>query len=189
MDAIAWFDAVSLADVARVGGKGANLGELTRRRPARFRRGSSSRADAYLDAMEHGGVRRELVAIEAAVDVDDPSALANASARMQELVRKAGVSEQLRREIVAAYERLGADRVAVRSSATAEDTAGTSFAGMNQYVHEHDRRGRRRRSASSTAGRRCSARASCRIAVPGASSTSPRSPSSCSRWSTPSEVA
>ena len=82
--------------------------------------------------MERGGVRRDLVAIEAAVDLDDPSALDAASARMQELVRKAGVSEQLRREIVAAYERLGADRVAVRSSATAEDTAGTSFAGMNR---------------------------------------------------------
>ncbi|MET1133633.1 MAG: hypothetical protein ABWX60_09450 [Aeromicrobium sp.] len=30
MDTIRWFDELSLADVDEVGGKGANLGELTR---------------------------------------------------------------------------------------------------------------------------------------------------------------
>ncbi len=30
MSAVAWFEDLSLADVARAGGKGANLGELTR---------------------------------------------------------------------------------------------------------------------------------------------------------------
>jgi len=131
MSAIAWFEDISLADVARVGGKGANLGELTRA-GLPVPPGFVVSAGAYLDAMEHGGVRHDLTAIEATVDVDDAPALAAAAARMQELVHKAGAPETLRRQIEGAYEQLGVGRVAVRSSATAEDAAGTSFAGMNQ---------------------------------------------------------
>ena len=70
--------------------------------------------------------------IEATVDLDDASAVEAASVRMQGLVHKAGASGTLRLAIADAYEKLGAGRVAVRSSATAEDTAGTSFAGMNR---------------------------------------------------------
>jgi pyruvate, water dikinase len=47
-------------------------------------------------------------------------------------VRKAGVPDGLRRAILDAYHGIGGGLVAVRSSATAEDTAGTSFAGMNE---------------------------------------------------------
>jgi pyruvate,water dikinase len=128
---IAWFQELSLADVPTVGGKGANLGELTSAGlpvPGGF----VITAGAYLAAMQEGGVREELVAIELATDVDDGAALAAAAARMQELVHKAGLPDALRREMVAAHERLGGARVAVRSSATAEDTADTSFAGMNE---------------------------------------------------------
>lgn len=49
-------------------------------------------------------------------------------------MRCSGTPEQLREEIVSGYRKLGDDvavDVAVRSSATSEDTAGTSFAGMN----------------------------------------------------------
>ncbi len=117
-------------DVA--GGKGANLGELTR---AGFPvpPGFVVTATAYLDAMEQGGVRAELAEGAAAVDVDDPEALAAGSEQLQALVRKAGVPDDLRDAIERAYVELGEGvPVAVRSSATSEDTAGTSFAGMNE---------------------------------------------------------
>ena len=131
MPPITWLEDLSLADVAHAGGKGANLGELTRAGlpvPSGF----VLVADAYLAAMDEADVRSELVAIERAVDVDDPDALDAAATCMQELIHKAGVADTLRREIVGAYGRLGGGRVAVRSSATAEDTEGTSFAGMNR---------------------------------------------------------
>jgi pyruvate,water dikinase len=131
MKSILWFADVTLADVEHVGGKGANLGELTRA-GLPVPPGFVLTADAYLDAMERGGVRADLIAIETATDVDDTAALEHASTRMQELVRKAGVDRALRADIERAWADLGAERVAVRSSATAEDTAGTSFAGMNQ---------------------------------------------------------
>ena len=64
MDTIAWFADITLGDVEHVGGKGANLGELTRA-GLPVPPGFVVTAEAYLDAMDHGGVRHDLVEIEA----------------------------------------------------------------------------------------------------------------------------
>jgi pyruvate,water dikinase len=129
---IAWFADLSKADVPRVGGKGANLGELTRA-GLPVPPGFVITADAYLRAMEAGGARAALQQQIAAADVDSPDALAATAEHLQALVRSAGMPEVLRRQVVDAYAQLGDEpRVAVRSSATAEDTASTSFAGMNE---------------------------------------------------------
>jgi len=134
MDAIAWFADLSAADVPRAGGKGANLGELTRA-GLPVPPGFVILAGAYLDAMEAGGVRAEMRDLAATVDVDDAAALHAATTRIRELIQKAGIPAALATEIRAAYERLGAGLpVAVRSSATAEDSAEASFAGMNRTI-------------------------------------------------------
>ena len=129
---IAWFDDLGKADVPRVGGKGANLGELTRA-GLPVPPGFVVTAQAYLAAMEAGGVRAALQRVVAGVDVNSPEALTRAANELQALVLSAGLPDDLRRAVRDAYARLG-DRtqVAVRSSATAEDSASTSFAGMNQ---------------------------------------------------------
>jgi len=131
---IAWFEELSSADVATVGGKGANLGELA---SAGFPvpPGFVVTAQGFLEAMDAGGVRDDLRTLFAGAPdcVDDPAALADLASRLRALVRKAGVPEALADQVLAAYHRLGDDLpVAVRSSATAEDTAGTSFAGMHE---------------------------------------------------------
>lgn len=131
---VAWFDELGKADTATAGGKGANLGELTRA-GAPVPPGFVVTAAGYLSAMEQGGVRDQLRATfdQARAAADDPTVLSELSERLRSLVRKAGVPAGVRDEVLAAYRRLGADvAVAVRSSATAEDTAGTSFAGMHQ---------------------------------------------------------
>ncbi len=131
-DTIAWFDDLSKNDVPRVGGKGANLGELTRA-GLPVPPGFVITADAYLQAMEVGGVRAALKEVVAAADVDSPDSLTAAADRLRSLVRSAGMPDDLRHAVLDAYARLGDQpRVAVRSSATAEDTASTSFAGMNE---------------------------------------------------------
>ena len=131
-DLVAWLEELSKADVPRVGGKGANLGELTLAGlpvPGAF----VVTGDAYLQAMQLGGVRGALQEVVTQVDVDDPDALARAAAELQALVHSAGMPDELRQAVLDAYARLGDEPlVAVRSSATAEDTASTSFAGMNQ---------------------------------------------------------
>jgi pyruvate,water dikinase len=138
---VVWFEDLSRGDVSRVGGKGANLGELTRAGMP-VPPGFVITAQAYLEAMDEAGVRSAMQAAAAQVDVDSPEALASAAAGLRDLVRSAVLSERLRQAILAAYDRLGDGcLVAVRSSATAEDTASTSFAGMNETftnVSGHD---------------------------------------------------
>lgn len=124
-------DHLDRSSVPVAGGKGANLGELVQ---AGFPvpPGFVVTAGAYLRAMDAGGVRQELRTLVPTAGDLDPDALDALADHCQGLVRGAGVPEDLREEALDAYAALGQDvAVAVRSSATSEDTAGTSFAGMN----------------------------------------------------------
>ena len=129
---VAWFADVSRADVESVGGKGANLGELTR---AGFPvpGGFVVTAAAYLHALDEADVRSTLRDRIVGLDIDDPAALTRIADEVQGLVRSAGLPTEVRRQVLDAYHRMGDGAlVAVRSSATGEDTASTSFAGMNE---------------------------------------------------------
>ena len=132
--AIRRFDEIDVGDVASVGGKGANLGELVAA-GLPVPDGFVVTAEAYLGAIEEAGIRDELrtAFAEASAVAGDDAQLREAAERLRSLVDKAPPPPALVRDIVAAYHRLGDDAlVAVRSSATAEDTAGTSFAGMHE---------------------------------------------------------
>ncbi len=122
-------------DVLFAGGKGANLGELTSAGlpvPDGFVVG----APAYAAFCAENGLRERLAELLDGVDVEDTAALQAASVTAREMIDAAPMPEALQHEIRSRYERLlGEDTegpVAVRSSATAEDTAETSFAGMNE---------------------------------------------------------
>lgn len=127
------FSKISANDAVSAGGKGANLGELV---SAGFPvpGGFVVLREAYLTTMEFGGVRQELARLHQTTlaAAEDPDQLTENCRRMQDLVRKAMLHPDVREEIVSAYHGLGADAdVAVRSSATGEDGADASFAGMN----------------------------------------------------------
>ena len=131
---VRWFADVGRVDTAEVGGKAANLGELTRA-GLPVPQGFVVTASAYLDSMDAGGVRAELQHCfdDTHLRADDPEVLATGAARLRELVRKAALRDDLRAAVVDAYRQLGTDiAVAVRSSATSEDTAGASYAGMHE---------------------------------------------------------
>ncbi|RXZ39672.1 PEP/pyruvate-binding domain-containing protein, partial [Agromyces binzhouensis] len=68
----------------------------------------------------------------AAAAVDDPAALPRAAAELRDAVGTVTFPERVRDAVLGEYRRLGSGPVAVRSSATAEDSAGTSFAGMHE---------------------------------------------------------
>ena len=89
---IAWFAALSRADVSRVGGKGANLGELTAA-GLPVPPGFVVTAQAYLDAMESGGVRTALQRVVAGADVESPEELTRVASELQALVRTAGMPD------------------------------------------------------------------------------------------------
>jgi pyruvate,water dikinase len=90
--------------------------------------------------MSAGGVADELnTAHRAAMaHVGEPGELTDMCQRMQALVAKAGMSDEVRELVLAAYRRLGPEAqqavVAVRSSATGEDGRDASFAGMNATI-------------------------------------------------------
>jgi len=129
------FSELSSADVAYAGGKGANLGQLTRAGlpvPPGFVVG----APAYAAYRHQTGLAERLDAVLATLDVEDTTALQEASDEARRAVAESEMPPWLAEAIGAAYEQLADEEadvpVAVRSSATAEDTASASFAGMNE---------------------------------------------------------
>jgi pyruvate, water dikinase len=129
------FEELSRDDVDYAGGKGANLGEMTAAGlpvPAGFVVGASS----YALFCDEGGLRERIEERLSAVDVDDTATLDTATKEVRAMVEAEPVPEDVASEIRDAYLELAGDRenppVAVRSSATAEDTEAASFAGMNE---------------------------------------------------------
>ena len=130
------FGDLSRADVSWAGGKGANLGELTKAGlpvPAGFVIG----APAYAALCEEGKLREHLTRLLRDLDVDDTTALEAAAEGARALVLGTRLPQRIEEQIRVAYAQLcgdahGAAPVAVRSSATAEDTESASFAGMNE---------------------------------------------------------
>jgi pyruvate,water dikinase len=119
-------------DTPVAGGKGANLGEmLSAGLPVPP--GFVITGQAYLRALDAAGCRQRLLDIVANADIDDSGALKLASDELRASVQSAGVPNDVRSAVMEAFKELGdGARVAVRSSATAEDTAEASFAGMNE---------------------------------------------------------
>jgi len=125
-------------DVATVGGKGANLGELTAAGlpvPPGFVLG----IDAYEAFCRSNELGPRITAELARTNPDDPAALERSASLLRGLVLEASLPASLQSRIEAAYDALvevepSSERVAVRSSATAEDTAQFSFAGMFESV-------------------------------------------------------
>jgi cytochrome P450 len=117
------------AGVALVGGKAASLGSLTR---AGFPvpRGFAVTTAAHREALR--GAAADAIAAELeGVDPQDVGALEATSARLRALVEATPLPVAVADAIRRAYRALGDDvPVAVRSSATAEDSADASFAGQ-----------------------------------------------------------
>jgi pyruvate,water dikinase len=126
---VVWFSEVGREDVPLVGGKGANLGELTRA-GIPVPPGFVVTADTYFRFIENAGlepmIRKELFGL----DVHNSRELSTRAARIRERIMLAPVPEHIADEIRAAYRELGEGPVAVRSSATAEDLPEASFAGQ-----------------------------------------------------------
>jgi pyruvate,water dikinase len=131
------FDHLGRGDVDFAGGKGANLGELTAAGlpvPPGFVIG----APAYAAFCDDTGLRGRIAARLAGLDVDDTTALEQASREVREEIESEPIPDWLASRIRSSYEDLVGDDaeapVAVRSSATAEDSESASFAGMNETL-------------------------------------------------------
>jgi pyruvate,water dikinase len=127
--AIVWFHEVGKDDVGLVGGKGANLGEMTQAKipvPPGF----IVTSPTYFRFLDASGLRPLLERALAGLDHHNNDALQQASRQIKQTIIDAPVPEEIAREIKEAYRQLGRGAVAVRSSATAEDLPTASFAGQ-----------------------------------------------------------
>jgi rifampicin phosphotransferase len=130
----AWFDEISKEDIALVGGKGANLGELTRA-GLPVPPGFVVTTGAYDAFVEAGGLTDEILGLASQPQADDPAAFEAAAEKIHALFVRAATPDDVAAEVRAAYDRLAnaeGEAVAVRSSATAEDLPGASFAGQQE---------------------------------------------------------
>ncbi len=126
---VLWFKEVGKKDIPLVGGKGANLGEMTQAQipvPPGF----IVTAHTYTRFLEQAGLRPIIQKLLSPLDYNDSARLQKVSEEIKSLIRGAPVPQQIAAAIKKAYRELGGGPVAVRSSATAEDLADASFAGQ-----------------------------------------------------------
>ncbi len=133
---IVWFNEVGKGDVALVGGKGANLGELTRA-GLPVPPGFIVTANAYFNFLKETNLDLEINKVLKNLDVENGKELHLIANQIQKAILAEALPQALAKEISAAYQKLYTSAsanifVAVRSSATAEDLPNASFAGQQK---------------------------------------------------------
>ncbi|OIO14277.1 phosphoenolpyruvate synthase [Candidatus Gottesmanbacteria bacterium CG1_02_37_22] len=152
---IAWFDEIDKNDIARVGGKGANLGEMCKADiPVPY--GFVVTSNAYFDFIKESKIDSLIRDRLKIYQYKDPRSLQETAKYIQKLIIGKPIPEKIAREVTHAYLNLVINTkksksvvqkissimkepyVAVRSSATAEDLPEASFAGQqSSYLNVH----------------------------------------------------
>lgn len=131
------FKDIGKADSVQVGGKNSFLGEMFNqlaKNGIRVPDGYATTADAYWHFIDENQLRDQLKELLTRLDKKDFTNLKATGLQARALVMKARMPEDLERAIIDAYRNLSGKQaftVAVRSSATAEDLPGASFAGQH----------------------------------------------------------
>lgn len=134
------FDQLSIQDVAKVGGKNASLGEMYRKlipMGIQIPDGFATTADAFRFFKKENRLEQLISDLLGQLDKNQFKNLREISAQIKKLILNATIPEKLQQEILKSYQKLCEKHgreldVAVRSSATAEDLPGASFAGQHE---------------------------------------------------------
>ena len=138
---IIWFKDLGIKDVGAVGGKNASLGELYNNlveKGVNCANGFAITADAYFNFLKKTGLDKKIENNLKNLDVRNLKILQEKGKLVREMILASTLPEDLQKEISSAYKELsdfyGSKNtdVAVRSSATAEDLPGASFAGQQE---------------------------------------------------------
>jgi len=129
------FKQLTKKDVGIAGGKGASLGEMTNNKipvPPGF----VVSANAFDRFLEETDLNVEIEAILKKVSPDNINSVEQASKKIRDLIADAKFPEDIKKEILDSFKKLNAKLVAVRSSATAEDSSVASWAGeLESYLN------------------------------------------------------
>ena len=138
---ILWFKELGIKDVPLVGGKNASLGEMYSNlieKGVNLANGFATTSDAYFNFLEKTGLSSQIEAALKDLDVHNLVSLQEAGKKVRELILQSELHQEFKDDIVLNYKELSKMYdvenvdVAVRSSATAEDLPGASFAGQQE---------------------------------------------------------
>lgn len=131
-------NSVSLSDIANVGGKNAGLGEMLQHLTASgvmVPGGFATTAEAFRRFLAQNDLGQSIYSLLDELNENDIPTLQRVGEEIRKEVMSQDFQEDFIAEVTAAYADMGKDTsVAVRSSATAEDLPGASFAGQQQTV-------------------------------------------------------
>jgi pyruvate,water dikinase len=134
---IAWFEDLRKEDVGIAGGKGANLGEMTNAKLP-IPPGFVVTSEAYKRFLDESGLRQKVNDVLDNTDVDNSTELQNSSKKIRKMMMGVKMPTDIKKLVNENYKKLSKSTsqrnvfVAVRSSATAEDLPGASFAGQQE---------------------------------------------------------
>lgn len=144
MKFIKTFSEIGKKDVGIAGGKGASLGEMTRA-SIPIPPGFVVLTSAFDRFLEETNIGVEIKAELDKVNLEDMNSIDNASRIIQGLIENYEMPTDIKDEVINSYKKLltvtnSCKYVAVRSSATAEDSSVASFAGQLDTFLYTDRR-------------------------------------------------
>lgn len=139
-DLVISFETIGIGDISKVGGKNASLGEMYQKLTPlgiRIPNGFAVTAAGYRLFLKENKLNQSIQEKLSKLDLENFSNLREVSGEIKTLILHGKVPDDLAKEIVHSYKSLGGlnrinPDVAVRSSATAEDLPGASFAGLHE---------------------------------------------------------
>lgn len=135
MELIRGFTSLGRDDAPIAGGKGASLGEMTQAGIS-VPQGFVVLSSAFERFLEETDLLAEIDAVLHTVNKQEMHTVEHASEKIQQLVLNAKMPADIATEIQKHFDQLGASYVAVRSSATAEDSASAAWAGqLDSYLN------------------------------------------------------
>jgi len=129
MEYIRPFEKISKGDAEIAGGKGASLGEMTQA-GIPVPPGFVILATSFDQFIEETNLKAGIDAELHKVNHKEVSTVENASERIKAMILSSKMPKDLGKEIEVQFKKLGATFVAVRSSATAEDSSAAAWAGQ-----------------------------------------------------------
>src|SRR3989344_416597 len=135
MEFIREFSKLGKNDVAIAGGKGASLGEMTQAKTP-VPEGYVILSEAFERFLEETDLNVEIDSILHTVKHQEIHTVDRASEQIKALILDAKMPKDIAKEIIKNFKQLGAKFVAVRSSATAEDSSSAAWAGqLESYLN------------------------------------------------------
>lgn len=123
------FAKISRKDIQIVGGKGANLGEMTKA-GIQIPDGFVVASLIFEDLIKNAKIGNEIKEIIKKIEINDSKSIEKASDNIKKLILRSKIVKDIEKNILDAFDELDSKYVAVRSSATAEDSETDSWAGQ-----------------------------------------------------------